>query len=148
MRKMPQENQESTVWYPSRNQTYDKKENTVTITVVGCCPEKIKKKIYSKGGPTVKCVEIKPPPKEKPKPEKKPEPKPEKRTRTKTMHIVINGEMDAVVAEVGVTMCAEVHMFVKSTTPRHAQSCKGKSNDARLCAQLVFSSQWSQFFHG
>jgi hypothetical protein len=52
---------------------------------------------------------------------------------------VINGEMDAVVAEVGVTMCAEVHMFVKSTTPRHAQSCKGKSSsedrghDGPLC---------------
>ena len=45
----------------------------MTITVVGCCPEKIKKKIYSKGGRTVKCVEIKPPPKEKQ--EKKPEKK-------------------------------------------------------------------------
>ncbi|XP_011010370.1 PREDICTED: uncharacterized protein LOC105115225 [Populus euphratica] len=69
-----------------QNQTYDKKENTVTITVVCCCPEKIKKKIYSKGGPTVKCVEIKPPPaknsktdpepKKKPEPKQKPEPKP------------------------------------------------------------------------
>ncbi|KAG6771063.1 hypothetical protein POTOM_022408 [Populus tomentosa] len=39
---------------------------------------------------------------------------------------VIYGEMDVVVAEVGVTMCAEVHMFVKSTIPRHAKSCKGK----------------------
>ncbi|XP_011004525.1 PREDICTED: uncharacterized protein LOC105110998 isoform X2 [Populus euphratica] len=45
-----------------QNQTYDKKENTVTITVVCCCPEKIKKKIYCKGGRTVKCVEIKLPP--------------------------------------------------------------------------------------
>ncbi|KAL9398089.1 hypothetical protein Peur_007050 [Populus x canadensis] len=63
-----------------QNQTYDKKENTVTITVVGCCPEKIKKKIYCKGGPTVKCVEIPPPPppsKEKPKPETKKEEKTE-----------------------------------------------------------------------
>ena len=35
--------------------------------------------------------------------------------------------MDVVVAEVEVTMCAEVYMFMKSTiTRRHAQSCKGK----------------------
>eukprot|EP00258_Populus_trichocarpa_P043566 XP_024459585.1 protein PYRICULARIA ORYZAE RESISTANCE 21 isoform X3 [Populus trichocarpa] len=69
-----------------QNQTYDKKENTVTITVVGCCPEKIKKKIYCKGGRTVKCVEIKPPPKEKQekKPEKKkPEAKPEEKPEPK-----------------------------------------------------------------
>ncbi|KAI5583471.1 hypothetical protein POPTR_006G019600v4 [Populus trichocarpa] len=60
-----------------QNQTYDKKENTVTITVVGFCPEKIKKKIYCKGGRTVKCVEIKPPPKPKPEPKPEPKPKPE-----------------------------------------------------------------------
>ncbi|KAL9361170.1 hypothetical protein Peur_043955 [Populus x canadensis] len=41
-----------------QNQTYDKKENTVTITVVGCCPEKIKKKIYCKGGRIVTCIQI------------------------------------------------------------------------------------------
>ncbi|XP_061964307.1 uncharacterized protein LOC133688732 [Populus nigra] len=51
-----------------QNQEYVEKENTVTITVVGCCPEKIKKKIYCKGGPTVMCVKIKPPPDETPKP--------------------------------------------------------------------------------
>ncbi|KAJ6912344.1 hypothetical protein NC651_014909 [Populus alba x Populus x berolinensis] len=40
---------------------------------------------------------------------------------------VIYGEMDVVVAEVEVTMCAEVYMFMKSTIPRrHAQSCKEK----------------------
>jgi hypothetical protein len=40
---------------------------------------------------------------------------------------VIYGKTVVVVAEVGVTMCVEVHMFVKSTIPRrHAQSCKGK----------------------
>jgi len=39
---------------------------------------------------------------------------------------VICGEMVVVVAEVGVTMCAEVHMFLKSTTiPRHANDVKG-----------------------
>eukprot|EP00258_Populus_trichocarpa_P043569 XP_024459588.1 protein PYRICULARIA ORYZAE RESISTANCE 21 isoform X7 [Populus trichocarpa] len=64
-----------------QNQIYDKKKNTVKITVVGCCPEKIKKKIYCKGGRTVKCVEIKPPPKEKPEP--KPKPKPEKEPEPK-----------------------------------------------------------------
>jgi hypothetical protein len=36
--------------------------------------------------------------------------------------------MVVVVAEVGVTMCAEVYMFMKSTFPRHAKSCKGKSS--------------------
>jgi hypothetical protein len=42
---------------------------------------------------------------------------------------VIYGKTVVVVAEVGVTICAEVHMFVKSTIPRrHAQSCKGKSS--------------------
>jgi len=41
---------------------------------------------------------------------------------------VIYGEMVVVVAEVGVTMCAEVYMFMKSTIPRHAKSCKGKSS--------------------
>jgi len=61
---------------------------------------------------------------------------------------VINGEMDAVVAEVGVTMCAEVHMFVKSTTPRHAQSCKGKSSSCKgvmmgLCVVVFIISSLS-----
>ncbi|RQO91178.1 hypothetical protein POPTR_006G020000v4 [Populus trichocarpa] len=51
-----------------QNQEYVEKENTVTITVVGCCPEKIKKKIYCKGGPTVKCIEIIKPPDPKPEP--------------------------------------------------------------------------------
>ncbi|KAJ6912356.1 protein PYRICULARIA ORYZAE RESISTANCE 21-like isoform X1 [Populus alba x Populus x berolinensis] len=44
-----------------QNQAYDKKKNTVTITVVCCCPEKIKTKIYCKGGKAVKCIEIPPP---------------------------------------------------------------------------------------
>ncbi|XP_011010372.1 PREDICTED: anthrax toxin receptor-like isoform X2 [Populus euphratica] len=70
-----------------QNQTYDKKENTVTITVVCCCPEKIKKKIYCKGGPTVKCVEIKPPPaknsKTDPEPKQKPEPEPKQKPEPK-----------------------------------------------------------------
>ncbi|KAL9398088.1 hypothetical protein Peur_007049 [Populus x canadensis] len=93
-----------------QNQEYVEKENTVTITVVGCCPEKIKKKIYCKGGPTVMCVKIKPPPDETPKPV--------------TITSVIYGEMDVVVAE--------VHMSVKTNIPRrHAQSCKGKSSFRR-----------------
>ena len=42
---------------------------------------------------------------------------------------VIYGEMVVVVAEVEVAMCAEVYMFMKSTTiPRHAKACKGKSS--------------------
>ncbi|XP_038691978.1 protein PYRICULARIA ORYZAE RESISTANCE 21-like isoform X2 [Tripterygium wilfordii] len=68
-----------------RDQVYDEKKNTVTIKVVGCSPEKIKKKICCKGGNSVKDIEIvpekkkkepeKPKQPEKPKePEKKPQP--------------------------------------------------------------------------
>ncbi|KAJ6921585.1 hypothetical protein NC652_015489 [Populus alba x Populus x berolinensis] len=68
-----------------QNQTYDQKKNTVTITVVGSCPEKIKKKIYCKGGECVKCIEIiKPPPKDDPpKPQPQPQPKPPPKTQPK-----------------------------------------------------------------
>ncbi|KAJ6992028.1 hypothetical protein NC653_015398 [Populus alba x Populus x berolinensis] len=48
-----------------KNQIYDKKAGTVTITVVCCSPEKIKEKIVYKGGEAVKSIEIKVP--EKPK---------------------------------------------------------------------------------
>ncbi|KAJ6921591.1 hypothetical protein NC652_015494 [Populus alba x Populus x berolinensis] len=212
-----------------QNQTYDQKKNTVTITVVGCCPEKIKKKIYCKGGECVKCIEIPPPPSPPCLPPPLPPPPPpctccEKCRRGPCCHqccmptppakchsviegqsvmylhlhvyhlhvhlhvyhlhlhvhlhvyhlhvhlhvyhlhlhhhhahvvknaaedhvvitfvcqhllqnvmylvqgqSVIYGEMVVVVAEVEVTMCAEVYMFVKSTIPRrHAQSCNGK----------------------
>ncbi|KAG8647527.1 protein PYRICULARIA ORYZAE RESISTANCE 21 [Manihot esculenta] len=66
-----------------QNQIYDEKANTVTITVVCCSPEKIKKKICCKGGDSVKGIEIKVPekvkPQEKPKEPEKPKPKePEK----------------------------------------------------------------------
>ncbi|EEF39484.1 protein PYRICULARIA ORYZAE RESISTANCE 21 [Ricinus communis] len=53
-----------------QNQIYDEKANTVTITVVCCSPEKIKKKICCKGGDTIKGIEIKEPEKPKPAPEK------------------------------------------------------------------------------
>ncbi|KAL3740927.1 hypothetical protein ACJRO7_022106 [Eucalyptus globulus] len=43
-----------------RDRTYDEKENTVSITVVCCSPEKIKQKIICKGGKTVLSVEILP----------------------------------------------------------------------------------------
>ncbi|KAG6771062.1 hypothetical protein POTOM_022407 [Populus tomentosa] len=60
---------------------------------------------------------------------------------------VIYGEMDVVVAEVGVTMCAEVHMFMK-TIPRHAKSCKGKVQKTdglsqRPASTIGFQFQWS-----
>ncbi|XP_058190580.1 protein PYRICULARIA ORYZAE RESISTANCE 21-like [Rhododendron vialii] len=45
-----------------RSQAYDEKQNTVTITVVCCCPEKIRDKLCCKGGKTIKSIEIKPPP--------------------------------------------------------------------------------------
>ncbi|XP_039164687.1 uncharacterized protein LOC104441509 [Eucalyptus grandis] len=63
---MLQEDQESDVQIPrNRDQMYDEKQNTATIKVVSCCPERILKKIASKGGKTVESIEI--------VPEKKPE---------------------------------------------------------------------------
>ncbi|PKI60761.1 hypothetical protein CRG98_018844 [Punica granatum] len=37
---------------------YDEKQNLVTITVVSCCPERILKKICSKGGKSVEKIEM------------------------------------------------------------------------------------------
>ncbi|KAK6269174.1 hypothetical protein QUC31_013334 [Theobroma cacao] len=59
-----------------RDQVFNEKANTVTITVVCCSPEKIRDKICCKGGESIKSIEIKPPP-PPPKP-KEPEKKPEK----------------------------------------------------------------------
>ncbi|KAI6704167.1 hypothetical protein NL676_013303 [Syzygium grande] len=65
-----------------QNQVFNEKENKVLITVVSCCPERIRDKIARKGGKTVESIKIVPEkPKvivpEKPKvPEKKPEKKP------------------------------------------------------------------------
>ncbi|XP_044462251.1 protein PYRICULARIA ORYZAE RESISTANCE 21-like isoform X2 [Mangifera indica] len=62
--------------YPQiQDQVYDEKQNTVTIKVVCCSPEKIKQKISCKGGESIKGIEIVPPPKPKPK-EEKPKEKP------------------------------------------------------------------------
>ncbi|XP_059279281.1 heavy metal-associated isoprenylated plant protein 6-like [Lycium ferocissimum] len=54
-----------------RDQVYDEKANTVTITVVCCNPEKIRDKLSSKGCGVIKSIEIKnpPKPKEDPKPQ-------------------------------------------------------------------------------
>ncbi|XP_038691967.1 protein PYRICULARIA ORYZAE RESISTANCE 21-like [Tripterygium wilfordii] len=60
-----------------RDQIYDEKNNTVTIKVVCCSPEKIKMKIRCKGGDSVKGIEIVPEKKpEKPKEPEKPKPAP------------------------------------------------------------------------
>ncbi|XVF28056.1 hypothetical protein REPUB_Repub14bG0162700 [Reevesia pubescens] len=59
-----------------RDQVYDEKANTVIIKVVCCSPEKIRDRICSNGGGSIKSIEIKPPP-PPPKP-KEPEKKPEK----------------------------------------------------------------------
>lgn len=67
-----------------RDQAYDEKQNTVTIVVVCCSPEKIRDKICSKGGGSIKSIEIvepKPKPKEPEKKDadkgEKPKPKPD-----------------------------------------------------------------------
>ncbi|XP_059309473.1 heavy metal-associated isoprenylated plant protein 6-like [Lycium ferocissimum] len=44
-----------------RDQLYDEKANTVTITVVCCNPEKIRDKLCSKGCRVIKCIKIKRP---------------------------------------------------------------------------------------
>ncbi|XP_059624825.1 leucine-rich repeat extensin-like protein 3 isoform X2 [Cornus florida] len=59
-----------------RNQVYDEKQNTVTITVVCCSPEKIRDKLCCKGGKAIKSIEIKEPEKPKPPPAEKPKPPP------------------------------------------------------------------------
>ncbi|KAH7852414.1 hypothetical protein Vadar_024554 [Vaccinium darrowii] len=59
-----------------RSQAYDEKQNTVTITVVCCNPEKFRDKLCCKGGKTIKTIEILEPPKPKPKPKEPEKPKP------------------------------------------------------------------------
>ncbi|KAE9594764.1 hypothetical protein Lal_00013335 [Lupinus albus] len=61
--------------YPQiRDQTFEEKQNIVTITVVCCSPEKIRDKLCCKGGGSIKSIEIVEPPKPKPpEPEKKKE---------------------------------------------------------------------------
>ncbi|KAL6990633.1 hypothetical protein U1Q18_008747 [Sarracenia purpurea var. burkii] len=54
-----------------RNQIYDEKQNTVTITVVCCNPEKLRDKLCYKGAKAIKSIEIKEQEKSKPPPEKK-----------------------------------------------------------------------------
>ncbi|GFZ03334.1 heavy metal transport/detoxification superfamily protein [Actinidia rufa] len=51
-----------------RNQVYDEKANTVTITVVCCNPEKIRDKLCCKGGKTITKIDIKRPPTPTPTP--------------------------------------------------------------------------------
>ncbi|KAH9618311.1 hypothetical protein KSS87_000828 [Heliosperma pusillum] len=66
-----------------RDQVYDEKQNTVTITVVCCSPERVMDKLCSKAGKSIKSIHIKPSATTKPKlpaataPEPdKPKPKP------------------------------------------------------------------------
>ncbi|PON74650.1 hypothetical protein TorRG33x02_246860, partial [Trema orientale] len=72
---------------------YDEKQNTVTIKVVCCRPEKIVEEIICKGGESIKSIEIKVPenpkpkelekPKEKPKEQEKPKEKPKESEKPK-----------------------------------------------------------------
>ncbi|XP_070031540.1 uncharacterized protein [Nicotiana tomentosiformis] len=48
-----------------RDEVYDEKANTVTITVVCCDPERFRDKLCSKGCGVIKSIEIKDPPKPK-----------------------------------------------------------------------------------
>ncbi|CAK7323319.1 unnamed protein product [Dovyalis caffra] len=122
-----------------QSQTYDQKANTVTITVVSCFPEKIKKKIRCKGGEAIKCIYIEKQPEESPPPETTPPTTPSTEPVTghpglMEVHVIMAvvgqhpnvmeaGVVVVVAAEAGVTMCVDVNMFVKMIP---AQSCKGK----------------------
>ncbi|XP_059664698.1 protein PYRICULARIA ORYZAE RESISTANCE 21-like [Cornus florida] len=53
-----------------RDQVYDEKKNTVTITVICCSPEKIRDKLCCKGGKSIKSIEIEEPEKKKDEPKK------------------------------------------------------------------------------
>ncbi|KAJ4702492.1 Heavy metal transport/detoxification superfamily protein, putative isoform 1 [Melia azedarach] len=58
-----------------QDQTFDEKQNTVTIKVVSCCPEKVRYKLSRKGGGLITCIEIvSPKPPAKPKPPQEPNP--------------------------------------------------------------------------
>ncbi|KAL7192624.1 hypothetical protein ACSBR2_024447 [Camellia fascicularis] len=68
-----------------RDQVYDVKKNTVTITIKCCSPEKIREKLWLEGRKIIKCIEIKEPteskgeedkPKRNGKDEKNPPPPP------------------------------------------------------------------------
>ncbi|XP_048332256.1 protein PYRICULARIA ORYZAE RESISTANCE 21-like [Ziziphus jujuba] len=53
------------------DQVYDEKNDTVTIKVLCCSPEKIKEKIICKGGGCITSIDIIVPEKQKPKPSEK-----------------------------------------------------------------------------
>ncbi|XP_059289653.1 protein PYRICULARIA ORYZAE RESISTANCE 21-like [Lycium ferocissimum] len=74
-----------------RDQVYDEKANTVTITVACCNPEKIRDKLYSKGCGVIKCIKIKEPPKDQPP--KKPQPPPPPPLQVNVEPIQVNVEL-------------------------------------------------------
>ncbi|KAF9679428.1 hypothetical protein SADUNF_Sadunf06G0014100 [Salix dunnii] len=118
-----------------QSQIYAEKENTVTITVACCSPEKIKRKILDKGCGFIECVVIKPPKPAGPDPKpggqdpkqggpdpKKTPPPPIKHEVNVTIQKGHCGKMVAVAAEEGVTLCVDVNISVK--IPLHAHPCK------------------------
>ncbi|KAG4196225.1 hypothetical protein ERO13_A06G156701v2 [Gossypium hirsutum] len=75
--------------YPEiRDQKYDEKANTVTITVVSIDPQCIKTKIRSKAGSCIKSIEIKPPEKKAPTETKDKDKPPKKEPETKIVWIL------------------------------------------------------------
>ncbi|CAA2981880.1 pollen-specific leucine-rich repeat extensin 1 [Olea europaea subsp. europaea] len=58
------------------DRTFNEKENTVTITVICCSPEKIRDKLICKGGKIIKSIEIKKEAAPKPKDDKPKDDKP------------------------------------------------------------------------
>ncbi|EOY28971.1 Heavy metal transport/detoxification superfamily protein, putative isoform 1 [Theobroma cacao] len=62
-----------------RDQRFDEKANTVTITVVCCCPEKFRDKLCRKGGGSIKGIKIIKPSPPPPRPSPPSPPKPAKK---------------------------------------------------------------------
>ncbi|KAA3478215.1 keratin, ultra high-sulfur matrix protein-like [Gossypium australe] len=70
--------------YPGKDQKYDEKANTVTITVVSIDPQCIKTKISRKAGSCIKSIEIKSPEKKAPTETKDKDQKPPKKEPDQT----------------------------------------------------------------
>ncbi|KAF3451880.1 hypothetical protein FNV43_RR07976 [Rhamnella rubrinervis] len=76
-----------------RDQVFDEKNDTVTIKVVCCSPEKIKEKIICKGGGCIESIQIVVPQKQPKQPEKRKEPEkqPEKSKESEKQPEMLKG---------------------------------------------------------
>ncbi|KAB5551570.1 hypothetical protein DKX38_008881 [Salix brachista] len=100
-----------------QSQVYVEEKNTVTITVVCCSPEKIKRKILRKGCGYIECIGL--------------VAHGVIAIQCHHLHVgylveghhVFRGEMVALAAKDGATLCVDVNISMK-IIPHHAHSCK------------------------